>query len=255
MKAVTCTEGEFDVVDLPAPEPLSDGQLRAEGAALRHLRLRPARARALRRPGRHRQPRSATTACSARGRRVIGHEFSGEVLESGPGTTVAPGTRVVAFPLLRRGQRGAHHRAVAVGARRVRRTGARRGGDDVRGSRRARHRRRYADRTDGRRVARGAAQRHHEEAGGRRRRAAGRSGWPSSACSRPTGCVPIVAERSLARVGARWPRTIGADVVVDPAQESPWAAAERPPARAHREAPPTSSSWACPAWRSCARSR
>ena len=35
---------------------------------------------------------------------VMGHEFSGEVLERGPGTSLKPGTRVVSFPLLRHGK-------------------------------------------------------------------------------------------------------------------------------------------------------
>ena len=50
MRAVACVDAKLSVVELPDPAPERGSW--CSGAALRHLRLRPARPRALRRPGR-----------------------------------------------------------------------------------------------------------------------------------------------------------------------------------------------------------
>jgi threonine dehydrogenase-like Zn-dependent dehydrogenase len=102
IRAVTCTAGLFDVVDLPDPRP-ARGQL-----LLRVLRC------GICGSDLHARDHSDELADIAAeigydgifrstDAAVLGHEFSGEVLERGPGTSMAPGTRVVAFPLLRRG--------------------------------------------------------------------------------------------------------------------------------------------------------
>jgi threonine dehydrogenase-like Zn-dependent dehydrogenase len=103
MKAVTCTRGEFAVVDLPDPRP-ERGQLVLKvlragicGSDLHARDHCDELADIVAEVGYDGLFRSTDAA-------VFGHEFSGEVLESGPGTSLQPGTRVVAFPLLRRGR-------------------------------------------------------------------------------------------------------------------------------------------------------
>ena len=103
MKAVTCTKGEFAVVDLPDPRP-ERGQLvlnvlRAGicGSDLHARDHCDELADIVAEVGYDGLFRSTDAA-------VFGHEFSGEVLEAAPGTSLRPGTRVVAFPLLRRGR-------------------------------------------------------------------------------------------------------------------------------------------------------
>lgn len=105
MKAVTCTEGVFEVVDLPSPIP-GRGQLLLSvlrcgicGSDLHAREHADALADIGREVGYDGLSRSTDAA-------VMGHEFSGEVLDRGHGRGAgpAPGTRVVSFPLLRRGR-------------------------------------------------------------------------------------------------------------------------------------------------------
>ncbi len=108
MRAVVCTSERLDVVDLPTPVP-EKGQLRLEvqhcGICGSDLHARS-----------HADELAAATAevgydgiFRSEESVVFGHEFCGTVLDSGPGTRrpMSPGTRVVSFPLLRRG--GAIH--------------------------------------------------------------------------------------------------------------------------------------------------
>ncbi|MGI5129169.1 zinc-binding dehydrogenase [Pseudonocardia sp. CA-107938] len=102
MKAVTVTGGEFAVVDLPSPVP-DRGQLRLKvlrcgicGSDLHARDHSDELADIAAEIGYDGLFRSTDAA-------VLGHEFSGEVLEGGPGTSLKPGTRVVSFPLVRRG--------------------------------------------------------------------------------------------------------------------------------------------------------
>ena len=101
MRAVTCTDSELSVVDLPEPRPAQQ-QLLLEvlrcGICGSDLHAR------------HHADElaAAATACGYDAAMrpedtvVLGHEFVGEVLESGSGARgFRPGSRVVAMPLLR----------------------------------------------------------------------------------------------------------------------------------------------------------
>ena len=108
MKAVTCTDAELAVVDLPDPVP-GAGQLLVKvsrcgicGSDLHARRNCDELADVTAEVGYDGIFRSRDSV-------VLGHEFCGEVLARGPKTTKAmpPGTRVVSFPLLRHG--GAVH--------------------------------------------------------------------------------------------------------------------------------------------------
>src|SRR5690242_14421097 len=103
MKAVTCTKSELvvDEVELPAVEP---GQLLLDvvrcGICGSDLHAR------------HHADALADIAAEIgydglmrlSDRIVLGHEFSGVVVERGRGSRLAEGTPVVSFPLLRRGK-------------------------------------------------------------------------------------------------------------------------------------------------------
>jgi threonine dehydrogenase-like Zn-dependent dehydrogenase len=102
MKAVTVTSGEFAVVDLPDPVP-GRGQLLLKvlrcgicGSDLHARDHCDELADIAAEVGYDGLFRAGDAA-------VLGHEFSGEVIGRGPGASMEPGTRVVAFPLLRRG--------------------------------------------------------------------------------------------------------------------------------------------------------
>jgi threonine dehydrogenase-like Zn-dependent dehydrogenase len=108
MKAVTCRAGTLEVADLPEPEP-GPGQLLIDvlrcgicGSDLHARTHSDELAAVTREVGYDGIFRSADAV-------VLGHEFSGEVLDRGRNTpaSMRAGTRVVAFPLLRRG--GAVH--------------------------------------------------------------------------------------------------------------------------------------------------
>ncbi|GAA4294812.1 zinc-binding dehydrogenase [Mycobacterium paraffinicum] len=105
MKSVTCTNARLDVVDLPAPTP-AKGQLLIDvlrcgicGSDLHARRHCDELADVMAESGYDAFMRSDQQV-------VFGHEFCGEVLDYGPGTRKAPrpGTPVVALPLLRRGK-------------------------------------------------------------------------------------------------------------------------------------------------------
>src|SRR4051794_6161723 len=107
MRAVACLKGELDVVDLPAPVP-ADGQVVLDvircgicGSDL-HARL-------------HCDGLADVAAETGYAdfmrtdqQVVMGHEFSGRVAAYGPGTRrkVEQGAPVVALPLIRHGRRG-----------------------------------------------------------------------------------------------------------------------------------------------------
>jgi threonine dehydrogenase-like Zn-dependent dehydrogenase len=102
MKAVTCTNGKFEVTDLPAPEP-QKGQLLLDvlrcGICGSDLHAR-----------HHADELADVTAASgydgifrSSDSVVLGHEFCGEVQDARRGSKFKPGTRVVALPLVRRG--------------------------------------------------------------------------------------------------------------------------------------------------------
>ena len=104
MKAVTCTNGKLEVVELPAPAP-DRGQLLIDvlrcgicGSDL-HARLHCDEAADV----------ASEVGYDALMRSheeiVFGHEYCGEVVDHGPRSrrTIRTGTRVVAMPLLRRG--------------------------------------------------------------------------------------------------------------------------------------------------------
>jgi threonine dehydrogenase-like Zn-dependent dehydrogenase len=102
MRAVTCTRGEFDVVDRPEPDP-GRGQVRIGvlrcgicGSDLHARHGVDSWAELAARVGYHRFARSDQPI-------VFGHEFCGEVVEHGPGCrrTAPTGANVVALPLLR----------------------------------------------------------------------------------------------------------------------------------------------------------
>jgi len=105
MRAVTCQDSKFEVVDLPSPEP-GKGQLLIDvlrcgicGSDL-HARYNCD------------ELADVTAAAGYDGIMrsdqavVMGHEFCGEIVDYGPGCRKwgRPGTRVVAMPLLRRGK-------------------------------------------------------------------------------------------------------------------------------------------------------
>ena len=104
MRAVTCQDTKFEVVDLPAPEP-GKGQLLIDvlrcgicGSDL-HARYNcDELADVTSEVGYDGIMRSDQAV-------VMGHEFCGEIVDYGPGCRKwgRPGTRVVAMPLLRRG--------------------------------------------------------------------------------------------------------------------------------------------------------
>jgi threonine dehydrogenase-like Zn-dependent dehydrogenase len=103
VKAVTCTGGEFTVADLPTPVP-AKGQLLLSvlrcGICGSDLHAR------------HHSDELADVTSEmgydgifrARDTVVLGHEFCGEVVDTRRGSKLSTGTRVVAFPLLRRGK-------------------------------------------------------------------------------------------------------------------------------------------------------
>jgi threonine dehydrogenase-like Zn-dependent dehydrogenase len=101
MRAVTCTDSELAVVDLPDPRP-GDHQLLLDvlrcgicGSDLHARHHAEELAAAAAATGYDQAMRPSDTV-------VLGHEFVGEVLESGGGVRgFRPGTRVVAMPLLR----------------------------------------------------------------------------------------------------------------------------------------------------------
>ena len=102
MKAVTCTNAKLEVTDLPDPVP-QRGQLLIEvlrcgicGSDLHARHHADEVADMTAEVGYDGFMRSSESV-------VLGHEFCGEVIEAGPRTSGAPrpGTRVVAFPLLR----------------------------------------------------------------------------------------------------------------------------------------------------------
>ncbi|MFN2562092.1 MAG: zinc-binding dehydrogenase [Jatrophihabitans sp.] len=103
MRAVTCTDAKLEVVDLPSPRP-ARGQLLLEvlrcgicGSDLHARHHCDEVADITAEVGYDGMFRSSESV-------VLGHEFCGEVLESGPRTSrFRAGTRVVAFPLLRNG--------------------------------------------------------------------------------------------------------------------------------------------------------
>jgi len=102
MRAVVCRNAEFDVVDRPEPVP-GRGQVRLRvlrcgicGSDLHARRGSDAWADLAVRTGYDRFARTSQPI-------IFGHEFSGEVIEHGPGCrqTASTGTPVVALPLLR----------------------------------------------------------------------------------------------------------------------------------------------------------
>jgi threonine dehydrogenase-like Zn-dependent dehydrogenase len=105
MKAVTCTNAKLEVVDLPTPTP-AKGQLLIDvlrggicGSDLHARHHCDELADVMAETGYADFMRSDQSV-------VFGHEFCGEVLDHGPGTRKAPraGTPVVALPLVRRGK-------------------------------------------------------------------------------------------------------------------------------------------------------
>jgi len=105
MKAVTCTNAKLDVVDQPVPTP-AKGQLLIDvlrcgicGSDLHARNHSDELADVMAETGYPDFMRSDQSV-------VFGHEFCGEVVDHGPGTrkSLKPGTPVVALPLLRRGK-------------------------------------------------------------------------------------------------------------------------------------------------------
>jgi threonine dehydrogenase-like Zn-dependent dehydrogenase len=103
MRAVTCTDSNLEVVDLPSPEPakgqllidvLSCGICGSDLHARNHCDELADVTSEVGYDGIFRSHQSV----------VLGHEFCGEVLDHGPGTRsrFPSGTRVVSFPLMRR---------------------------------------------------------------------------------------------------------------------------------------------------------
>jgi threonine dehydrogenase-like Zn-dependent dehydrogenase len=116
MRAVTCTNGELEVVELPAPVP-GRGQLLINvlrcGICGSDLHAR-----------HHCDELADITAETGYGGifrssqpAVLGHEICGEVVAAGPrsGKTLPPGTRVVSFPLLRKAD-GVHPTGLSASA-------------------------------------------------------------------------------------------------------------------------------------------
>ncbi len=104
MRAVSCLQGELSVVDLPDPRPAAGQLLLAVsrcgicGSDL-HARLHADELDGVAKSiGYNDSMRSDTPV-------VLGHEFCGEVIETGPktGKEFRPGTTVVSFPLMRAG--------------------------------------------------------------------------------------------------------------------------------------------------------
>ncbi|MDT7792786.1 MAG: hypothetical protein QOD59_2222 [Mycobacterium sp.] len=105
MKAVTCTNAKLEVIDQPTPVP-AKGQLLIDvlrcgicGSDLHARNHCDEVADVMAETGYPDFMRSNQSV-------VFGHEFCGEVLDHGPGTrkTPRPGTPVIAMPLLRRGK-------------------------------------------------------------------------------------------------------------------------------------------------------
>jgi threonine dehydrogenase-like Zn-dependent dehydrogenase len=105
MKAVTCTNAKLDVVDRPTPTPAM-GQLLIDvlrcgicGSDLHARHHCDELAGVMAETGYEAFMRSNQAV-------VFGHEFCGEVVDHGPGTRKTPrtGTSVVALPLVRRGR-------------------------------------------------------------------------------------------------------------------------------------------------------
>src|SRR5581483_11644522 len=105
MKAVTCTNAKLEVVDRPPPIPAKE-QLVIDvlrcgicGSDLHARRHCDELADVMAETGYHDFMRSDQSV-------VFGHEFCGEVVDFGPGTRKSPkaGTLVVAVPLMRRGK-------------------------------------------------------------------------------------------------------------------------------------------------------
>lgn len=105
MRAVTCTDGRLETVELPDPRP-APGQLLLRvlrcgicGSDLHARTSCDELAAATSEVGYDGIFRSSQSV-------VLGHEFSGEVLEHGRRSrrSLPPGTAVVAYPLLRRGR-------------------------------------------------------------------------------------------------------------------------------------------------------
>ena len=105
MKAVTCTSAKLEVVDRPPPIPAKE-QLVIDvlrcgicGSDLHARRHCDELADVMAETGYHDFMRSDQSV-------VFGHEFCGEVVDFGPGTRKSPkaGTLVVAVPLMRRGK-------------------------------------------------------------------------------------------------------------------------------------------------------
>lgn len=105
MKAVSCTNATLEVVDLPAPTP-APGQLLVNvlrcgicGSDLHARRHCDEVADMMAETGYQGFMRSDQQV-------IFGHEFCGEVVDHGAGTRKAPavGSRIVALPLLRRGK-------------------------------------------------------------------------------------------------------------------------------------------------------
>ncbi|GFG72218.1 zinc-binding dehydrogenase [Mycolicibacter senuensis] len=105
MKAVSCSNAQLDVIDLPTPAPAKGqlllGVLRSGicGSDLHARRHCDEVAGVAAETGYDGFMRSDQQV-------VLGHEFCGEVLDHGPRTRKAPraGTRVVSVPLVRRGE-------------------------------------------------------------------------------------------------------------------------------------------------------
>jgi threonine dehydrogenase-like Zn-dependent dehydrogenase len=105
VKAVTCTNANFEVVDQPAPTP-AKGQLLLDvlrcgicGSDLHARNHCDEVADVMAESGYPDFMRSHQSV-------VFGHEFCGKVVDHGPGTRKSPrpGTPVVALPLVRRGK-------------------------------------------------------------------------------------------------------------------------------------------------------
>ncbi|WP_213955445.1 zinc-binding dehydrogenase [Variovorax sp. dw_954] len=103
MKAVVCQDAKLDVIDLPEPEP-GQGQLVLEvtrcgicGSDLHARHHADAQADVLAEAGYDGFARSHEAV-------VFGHEFCGNIVDHGPGTSkkIKTGTPVVALPLVRR---------------------------------------------------------------------------------------------------------------------------------------------------------
>ena len=101
MRAVVCSSAALDVVDVPSPSP-SEGQLVLDvvrcgicGSDLHARRHADAVADVAAEVGYDGLMRSSEQI-------VLGHEFSGVVTGRGKGSRIAEGTPVVSFPLLRR---------------------------------------------------------------------------------------------------------------------------------------------------------